>query len=285
MGGLNSLKVILRDPLGAIGLALVTFFILLSLLAPSLAPYGPFEVVHDADRKIVRLVPPNMTNLLGTTNQGMDVLSQTLYGSRIALLVGVLSAFGSAVIGTLIGLFSGYYGGWVDQISMRITDVAFGIPYLPFVLIVISITGPSLFTIILLIIFFLWRVTARVIRSQVLSLRERPFVWAAKTAGASDARVMFTHILPNILPFSFLYMALGVSSGVMMEAALSFLGFGDPMAISWGQMLNLAFTSGAIRTAWWWVLPPGLCLSFFVTSSFLITRSYEEVINPRLREI
>jgi peptide/nickel transport system permease protein len=285
LGKLANLKVILADPLGIAGLALVVFFVLLAFLAPVLSPYGPFEVVYNSDRNVVSLAPPGLRNLLGTTSQGMDVLSQTLYGSRMALLVGVLSALGSAVIGTLMGLLSGYYGGWLDQVLMRITDVAFGIPYLPFVLIIISITGPSASTIILLIILFLWRVTARVIRSQVLSLRERPFVWAAKAAGASDLRIMFIHIGPNVLPFSFLYMALGVSSGVMMEAALSFLGFGDPMVISWGQMLNLAFSSGAIRTAWWWILPPGLSLSFFVTSSFLITRAYEELINPRLREL
>lgn len=285
LGKLANLKVILADPLGIVGLALVVFFVLLAFLAPVLSPYGPFEVVYNSDRNVVSLAPPSLRNLLGTTSQGMDVLSQTLYGSRMALLVGVLSALGSAVIGTLMGLLSGYYGGWLDQVLMRITDVAFGIPYLPFVLIIISITGPSASTIILLLILFLWRVTARVIRSQVLSLRERPFVWAAKAAGASDLRIIFIHIGPNVLPFSFLYMALGVSSGVMMEAALSFLGFGDPMVISWGQMLNLAFSSGAIRTAWWWILPPGLSLSFFVTSSFLITRAYEELINPRLREL
>lgn len=282
---LKGFKVIFKDRLGAIGLVLVTFFIVISLLAPALAPYGPFEVAYKPDKSIPRLEPPSIRNLLGTTNQGMDVLSQTLYGSRIALIVGILSAVGSVVVGTLIGLFSGYYGGWVDQVSMRITDVAFGIPYLPFVLIVISITGPSILTIILMIIFFLWRVTARVIRSQVLTLRERPFIWAAKASGSSNLKIIFSHIGPNVLPFSFLYMALGVSSGVMMEAALSFLGFGDPMVMSWGQMLNVAFASGAIRTAWWWILPPGLCLSLLVTSSFMITRAYEELINPRLREI
>jgi ABC-type dipeptide/oligopeptide/nickel transport system permease subunit len=134
------------------------------------------------DQAVVRLVPPNFSNLLGTTNQGMDVFSQLLYGSRIALLVGVPSAIGSVLIGTLIGLFSGYYGGWVDQVLMRMTDLAFGIPFLPFALIIISVVSPSLFIIILIITLFLWRTTARVIRSQVLSLRERPFIWAAVDA-------------------------------------------------------------------------------------------------------
>lgn len=281
---LKSIRVIFKDTLGAIGLALVTFFILMAILAPVLAPYGPFDVVYNPDKTVVRLVPPNLKNLLGTTNQGMDVFSQLLHGSRIALVVGILSAIGSALIGTAVGLFSGYFGGWVDQILMRLTDIAFGIPFLPFALIAISLSRPSLYLIILLIIFFLWRTTARVIRSQVLSLKERPFIWAARAAGVSNLRILFVHIGPNVLPFSFLYMAIGISVGVMTEASLSFLGFGDPHVLSWGQMLNFSFNAGAMRNAWWWVLPPGLCLSLFVTSAFMITRAYEEMINPRLRE-
>jgi peptide/nickel transport system permease protein len=197
----------------------------------------------------------------------------------------VLSAVGSVLVGTLVGLFSGYFGRWVDQVLMRLTDVAFGIPFLPLALIVIAVTTPSLYIIILMVIFGLWRTTARVIRSQVLSLRERPFIWAARAAGASDWKILFFHIGPNVLPFSFLYMAIGVSAGVMLEAGLSFLGFGDPHVTSWGQMMNKAFHAGAMRNAWWWVLPPGVCLSLFVTSTFMITRAYEKMINPRLREI
>lgn len=282
---LQTVKVIMEDNLGAFGLILVIFFIGMAILAPYVAPYGPFDVVYHPDKAVVRLVPPNFSNLLGTTNQGMDVFSQLLYGSRIALLVGVPSAIGSVLVGTLIGLFSGYYGRWVDQVLMRMTDVAFGIPFLPFALIVISVVSPSLFIIILIITLFLWRTTARVIRSQVLSLRERPFIWAARAAGVSDIKIIFFHIGPNVLPFSFLYMAIGVSGGVMLEAGLSFLGFGDPHVLSWGQMLNFAFNAGAMRNAWWWVLPPGICLSLFVTSTFLITRAFEKMINPRLREI
>src|SRR3546814_18913134 len=118
--------------------------------------------------------------------------------------------------------------------------------------------APSLSIIIVLVIFFLWRTTARVIRAQVLSLKSRPFVWAAKAAGASEMKILFVHIAPNVLPLSFLYMAIGVQGGVMLEAALSFLGFGDPNVVSWGSMLNEAFKAGAMRPAWWWVLPPGV---------------------------
>jgi peptide/nickel transport system permease protein len=215
----------------------------------------------------------------------MDVFSQLVWGSRVALLVGLLSAIGSALIGTLIGLVSGYFGGWVDEVLMRATDIAFGIPFLPFAMVVIAIAKPSLPLVILLVVLFLWRTTARVIRSQVLSLKSRGFVWAARAAGASDTHILWRQILPNVLPISFLYMAIGVQAGVMLEAALSFLGFGDPNVQSWGIMLNAAFRAGAMRSAWWWVLPPGVALSMFVIAVFMITRAFEDRLNPQLRMV
>jgi peptide/nickel transport system permease protein len=221
---------------------------------------------------------------LGTTNHGVDVFSQLLWGARIALVVGVLSALGSVLLGTLIGLLAGYFSGIVDEIIMRFTDIAYGIPFLPFALVVISIVQPSIGLIIILVIAFLWRTTARVIRSQVLTLRERPFVLAARAAGLSELAILFRHVAPNVLPLSFLYVAIGVQAGVMSEAALSFLGFGDPNVMSWGLMLNDAFRAGAMRSAWWWVLPPGICLSILVISTFMVTRAYEELVNPRLRK-
>lgn len=281
--GWDRIRVIRKYPTGVAGLVLVVLFVLVALFAPLIAPYGPFEVVYRPDQTLLRMAPPNAQAWFGTTNQGMDVFSQLVWGSQIALTVGLLSAFGSVVIGTLVGLLAGYFGGWVDDVLMRITDVAFGIPFLPFAMVVISILDPSLSLVVLLVIFFLWRTTARVIRAQVLSLRNRPFIWAAKAAGAGPFRILFVHILPNVMPLSFLYVAIGVQTGVMMEAALSFLGFGDPHIQSWGTMLNAAFAAGAMRTAWWWVLPPGLALSAFVISVFMIGRAYEEILNPRLR--
>jgi peptide/nickel transport system permease protein len=279
------LRVITRYPTGAIGLALLILFAVVAVIGPYIAPYGAFDVVQNAQGRVVRLSPPTTANLLGTTNQGNDVLSQLLWGTRVALIVGLISAIGSVLLGTMIGLVSGYFGGWVDEVIMRLTDVAFGIPFLPFALVVISISGPSLPPVILLVTMFLWRTTSRVIRAQVLTLKTRPFVWAAKAAGASEWRILFVHIAPNVLPLSFLYMAIGVQGGVMLEAALSFLGFGDPNVVSWGSMLNQAFRAGAMRTAWWWVIAPGLALSLFVISVFMVTRAYEELLNPRLREM
>lgn len=261
------------------------FFIVMAALAPWIAPYGPFDVVYDADKAVVALSPPSAQNWFGTTNQGMDVFSQFVWGARVALLVGLISALGSVILGTLVGVVAGYFGGWIDEALMRATDIAFGMPFLPFAMVVISIAEPNLALVILLVIFFLWRTPARVIRAQVLSLKARPFVWAARAAGAGNARIILREILPNVLPLSFLYMAIGVQTGVMLEAALSFLGFGDPNVQSWGIMLNAAFRAGAMRMAWWWVLPPGLALSVFVIAVFMITRAFEDRLNPQLRAL
>jgi peptide/nickel transport system permease protein len=274
-----------RYPSALVSAILILVLMAGALLAPWLAPWGPFEVAYGPGRTIHRLSPPNLTNLLGTTNQGMDVFSQLLWGARVSLTVGLLSSLGSVIIGTLIGLLAGYYGGWTDEIAMRATDVAFGMPFLPFAMVVITIATPGLGLIILLVIFFLWRTTARVIRAQVLSLRNRPFIWAARAAGASDFKILVRHVAPNVLPLSFLYVAIGVQTGVMLEAALSFLGFRDPKSLSWGTMLNDAFRAGAMRTAWWWVLPPGLSLSILVMAVFIVSRAYEEILNPRLRSL
>jgi peptide/nickel transport system permease protein len=279
------LREIVRDPMGAVGLVIVATFVAGAVLAPWIAPHGLFEVLRDSDGRILRLAEPSSAAWLGTTRLGMDVFSQLLYGSRAAILVGTLSALGIVVVGTTVGLIAGYKGGMIEQVLMRATDVAFGIPFLPFALLIVSLAKASLLLIVAVIVALMWRTSARVIRAQVLSLRERPFVWAAKAAGASEFKIIFYHIGPNVLPLSFLYMAFGVTSGVLLEAALSFLGFGDSESLSWGTMLKQAFDAGAMRSAWWWVLPPGLCLALFVTSVFLVSRAYEKVINPRLREL
>ncbi len=281
---LGTLKTITSDRLGALGLILLVGFALVALFAPWLAPYKPFDVMYRANGAVLRLDPPSSAHWLGTNNIGYDVFSQLILGFPTAFAVGGLSALGSVLIGTNVGLISGYFGGWVDQILMRLTDVCFGIPFLPFALILLAVAGSSLQNVILVIVLFLWRTTARVVRSQTLSLKERPFILAARAAGASHLRIIYLHIGPNVLPLTFLYVALGVASGVLLEAALSFLGFGDPLTPTWGQMLNGAFASGATRQAWWWVLPPGIALSLFVVATYMVTRAYEEVINPRLRE-
>jgi peptide/nickel transport system permease protein len=271
------------DGPGLVGLIVLAFFFLVAAVGVQLAPHDPTEIQYLADGSSARVQPPSAQFWFGTTTHGRDVFSQTLSGARVAVVVGFLSAVATVFIGTNIGLFAGYYGGWLDTVLMRLVDISYGIPFLPFAIILVSLLGPSVWNIILVITLLFWRTTARVIRAQVLSLKERPYVWSARAAGASHLYILYRHILPNVLPLVLLYTALSVGGSVLTEAGLSFLGFGDPNYPSWGTMLNQAFRAGAARTAWWWILPPGLSLSLFVVATYLVGRSYEVVVDPRLR--
>lgn len=268
---------------GAFGAAFISLVFVVALGADWLAPYDPLVNHFDETGQLRRLEPPSAAHWLGTTYYGLDVLSQLIHGTRIVLVVGITCAILIAIIGTNIGLLAGYYGGRVDTILMRVTDLAFGIPFIPFAVVLVALLGPSLWNTIIAISLLMWRSTARVIRSQVLSLRERGFVKAARIAGASDLRILYVHIFPNVLPMAMLYVAFDIAWAVLAEASISFLGFGDPRQTSWGQMLYLAYVSGSIRQAWWWTVPPGAMLSLFVVSVFLIAREFERLANPRLR--
>jgi peptide/nickel transport system permease protein len=273
-----------RDPLGLIGAILLAVFVLVAVFGDRLAPHSGEEEVYDAAGRLARLQPPSGRFLFGTTQYAKDVLSQTILGTRVAILVGVLSAAATVFVGFNVGLIAGYLGGWVDDLIMRIVDITYGIPFIPFAIILVSLLQPSVWNIILTISLLFWRTTARIIRAQVLTLKARPFVISARAAGAGPWRIMYLHIAPNVFPLALLYVALGVGTGVLTEAGLAFLGFGDPRMVSWGGMLNVAFQTGSIRTAWWWVIPPGVGIALFVISTFLVGRGYEEIVNPRLRE-
>jgi len=221
---------------------------------------------------------------LGTDDKGHDIWTWLVYGSRVAFIVGILAAFVQVAIGSLYGVLSGYSGGRVDTVMMRFADIMLTIPFLPIVLILTSILGPSIWNIILVLGIFGWAGISRVIRAQTLSLKNRPFVDAARVAGATKARIMVSHILPNVLPFAFLYMTIGVAGAILTEAALSFLGLGDPKAISWGQMLYSIQTAGATMYAWWWLLPPGLSITLISLGFYLVGRAFDEILNPRLRK-
>ncbi|HBB18181.1 MAG TPA: ABC transporter permease [Syntrophus sp. (in: bacteria)] len=280
---LGGIRILREDRVGMVSAVVLTFFIFLAVAGPSIAPYPPSETIYLENGMQARLLPPSLKHPFGTTNMGQDVFSQTIVGARIAVFIGLISALFIVLIGTNVGLIAGYFGKSVDDILMRITDVAYGIPFIPFAIVLVTLMGVGTLNIILAITTLMWRTTARVIRSQVLSLRERPFVWAAKVAGAGHFRLLYIHIAPNVLPLSLLYMAFGVAWGIMAEASLGFLGLGDPEKISWGQMLYFAFRSGAIRTAWWWVVPPGLSIILVVASCYLVGRTFEVVTNPKLQ--
>jgi peptide/nickel transport system permease protein len=280
---LRQLRGLVSDTPGRLGVAILLFFIFVALFGARLAPYDPIELQYRPDGTLARNHSPSLTYPLGTTAYGRDVFSQIIVGTRVAVIVGFLSAVVTVFIGSNVGLWSGYFGGRIDNILMRIVDIAYGIPFLPFAIILVSLLGPSIWNVILVISVLFWRTTARIIRAQVLSIKERPFIWSARAAGAGDFYIIYRHVLPNVLPLILLYTALGVGTSVLTEAGLSFLGFGDPRHPSWGAMLNEAFRAGAARTAWWWIVPPGLCISFFVIATFMVGRSYETMADPRLR--
>ncbi|RLC39345.1 MAG: ABC transporter permease [Candidatus Nealsonbacteria bacterium] len=274
-----------RDKFAMTGAIIYIFFILVAIFGPLFAPYDPFMMVKE-NGKLMFNQAPSVKYLLGTTNMGRDIFSQLIYGARPALIVGFTAAFFVMVIGTLVGLFAGYYRGRLGNILMRLTDVAFGIPFIPFVIVLVAFLGPSIWNIVLSMALLLWRDTARVIRSQVLTVRKRSFVEAARVSGASDLRIILVHITPNILPLSFLYGSLAMGWAILTEAAVSFLGFGDPKAISWGYMLHDAYVSQALsRGSFGWIIPPGICIMLMVMAGFYIGRGSEEILFPRLRKI
>jgi peptide/nickel transport system permease protein len=247
------------------------------------AMVGDGAIAVGSDPFVDKLAPPSRQHWFGTDHLGRDLYSQNVYGSRIALLVGFLGASLVVLIGTNVGLFAGYYRGRTDSILMRIVDVMYGIPFEPFAMILVLLFDPSLMIVILAISLLTWRTVARLIRSQVLSLAERPFVKAARVAGASDLRIIYLHIAPNVLPLVFLELAIILGASIIAEATLSFLGLGPPQSISWGGILHNARLSGAWRTAWWWNLPPGAFIMITVMAVFFISRALEVIANPRLR--
>lgn len=277
-------KFFTKDKFAMTGVIIYLIFIILAFIGPMIAPYDPYEVLKEGGEFIFNQGPTS-NHLLGTTNMARDIFSQLLYGAKPALLVGFTAAFSVVVIGTFVGLIAGYYQGRVGEILMRITDIAFGIPFTPFIIVLVAFLGPNIWNIVLGMAILLWRDTARVIRSQVLTVKERSFVEAAKVSGASEFRIIFVHIMPNILPLSFLYGSLAMGWAILTEAAVSFLGFGDPKSMSWGYMLNDAFISQAMsRGALYWIIPPGVCIMLMVMAAFFIGRGSEEILYPRLKE-
>jgi peptide/nickel transport system permease protein len=273
-----------RDRFALAGTLIYLALLLVALFADQIATHNPREILYTPGMRLARNLPPGWEHLLGTTHGARDIFSQLVHGTRSAVAVGLTAAFFVVAIGTLLGLLSGYLGGWVDSAIMRLADVVLGLPFLPFVIVLASLTRPGTATIVFAVAALLWPNTARVIRSQVLTVRERAFVEAARVTGCSTARIIFVHVAPSILPLSFLYGSIAVGWAILTEAAASFLGFGDPSVISWGGMLQDAYANQALsRGAYNWFVPPGLCIVLVVLAGFFVSRGYEEILFPRLR--
>jgi peptide/nickel transport system permease protein len=275
----------LRDPYAATGIIIYVTFVLVAIFADLIATHDPLEILFGEDGNLMRSAAPGAGHLLGTTNLGRDIFSQLVLGTRAALYVGLAAAVVVALIGTVIGLISGYFGGWVDSVLMRFADVALGIPFLPFVILMAGLLGPRSSNVILGVALLLWPNTARVIRSQVLTVRERAFVEAARVTGASTWRILFVHVAPNILPLTFLYGSIAIGWAILTEASISFLGFGPSDTVSWGYMLQDAYASQALsRGDYNWFVPPGVCIVLVVVAGFFISRGYEEILFPKLKD-
>jgi peptide/nickel transport system permease protein len=274
----NTLK---HKPMAIVGIIMLSLVIFMAVFAPLLAPYDPEVRVNVEPEDI--LAPPDSEHLLGRDDAGKDVLSQLIYGARISLIVGFVSSFFSMFIGTTVGLVAGYYGGRVSNVLMRFTDFLMVIPDLPLMLVIISVWGRGLWKIILVISILYWTYTARLVRSQVITVKERQFVLRARALGASNFRIIMRHIFPQVVPLIIAQAVLDISSSIIAESTLSFLGLGDPTLISWGNMLNFAFERAISRMAWWFLLPPGFAIVWVSLSIILIGNALEEIINPRLK--
>jgi len=267
-----------RNRMAVAGLVLVLGLFAVALLAPWLAPYDPNFI----DLKQV-LMPPSPAHLLGTDTLGRDVLSRVIFGARISLLVGFVAVGIATLIGVLVGALAGYYGGAMDALLMRLVDLMLCFPTLFLILAVIAVLGPSIWNIMVVIGVTGWMGVARLVRAEFLSLREREFVMAARALGASDARLIWRHLLPNALTPVMVSATLGVAGAILTESALSFLGLGvQPPTPSWGNILTMGKDN--IEIAWWLSVFPGLAILVTVMSYNLLGEGIREAIDPRLRD-
>jgi peptide/nickel transport system permease protein len=270
----------LNHKMGFTGLTILCTFTAIAILAPLIAPFDPAQQVGRPFQ------PPGNLFWLGTNDIGQDILSELIYGARVSLTIGALAALTAIVIGTLMGVMAGYYGGRIESLIMRFVDLMLVIPFLPLMILLAAYLGTSFWNLIMVIGLLSWARPARVIRSQVLSVKTRGYVQAARSMGAGAWHMLKLHILPAVLPLAVAQFVLAASSAILIEASLSFLGLGDPITKSWGSILYYAQVRSAFLTgAWvWWVLPPGLLITLVVLGFAFAGYALEEIFNPRLRK-
>jgi len=266
-----------RNRLAVGGVLMMIIIFLVALFAAVLSPYDP-----DKTDVSVKLKPPSSRYYLGTDQLGRDVFSRMLHGSRISLTVGFIAVAISIFIGILVGAIAGYYGGWVDSFLMRFVDTMLCFPSFFLILTIVALLGPDIKNIMVVIGITSWEGTARFVRAEFLTLRERDYVQAARSLGVKDLRIIFRHILPNALAPVFVTATLGVASAILIEASLSFLGFGvQPPRPSWGNILTEGRTY--IFDAWWLTVFPGFAILYAVLSFNLVGDGLRDALDPRLR--
>lgn len=267
-----------KHPAAAVGAGILLFFTLVAIFAPWLAPYSVHQQVGPV------FAPPSAKHWLGLDDGGIDMVSLLIAGARISMIVGLAATMVAMGIGGTIGVVSGYFGGWVDTVLMRITDYFLVIPDIVLMIVVATVWGPSLYHIIMVIGILLWTSTARIIRAEVKGIRERVYVKRVRSLGASNVRIVVRHILPQVGPLLIANTVLTIAVAIFDETALAFLGLGDPNSVSWGTILEHANERAAISTgAWWAFVPAGICVGLVIVGCYLVGQAVEDALNPRLK--
>jgi peptide/nickel transport system permease protein len=270
-------RVLRQRPSAVFGVVCVVVMGLAVIFAPLIAPYDPNV------KSGMAWLAPNWRHLSGTNDIGIDLFSELLYAGRVSLFVGIVAASIVTVTGSVIGTISGYFGGKIDEVLMRVTDVVLTLPRLPLMLVIAAYLGSGLWSIIFVIALVGWTSLARQIRSQVLSVRESSFVESSRSIGAQSAHIMVRTILPSMAGIIVANGVMEIMFAILTEAGLSFLGLGDPTHESWGVMLYFAQSQGAfLRGAWWWIFPPGLCIALFCLSFNLIGTAVNDLFGLKI---
>lgn len=263
-----------------VGLAVLLVLCVLAAFPNIFSPYNPLLASGP------RMSPPSWSHLLGTDDAGEDLLSQVIWGSRGSLLIGFFATFIAILIGTSVGLLSGFYGGLKGETLMRVTDIFLILPTLPLMIILAAVLKPSLWNVAFVIGITGWTGTARMVRSAVISLKERTYIYRARAVGCTDRRIIGQHLLPDVVPLIFANAVIVAAFAVASEAFLSFLGLGDLSTISWGSILYFAFNMGSFTAgAYWFFLPPGILIVATILAFTGVGYGLDEVLNPRLRKV
>jgi peptide/nickel transport system permease protein len=271
-------EVLLGQRVAMVGLAILVFFTVVAVAAPLIEPYSTTQQVGAV------YAAPTAKHVLGLDDGGIDMLSEVIDGARVSMLVGFSAAAVAMLIGGVVGLLSGYFGNKTDIVLMRITDYFLVIPDVPLMIVAAAVFGRSLLNIILIIGLIYWTSTARLIRAQVKSVRERVYVKRARALGGGHGRLLWKHITPQVAPLLVANTVLTIAIAIFAETYISFLGLGDPSRISWGRLIQNSLTGGAVfHKAWWAIIPPGLCVTVVILAATMMGQAMEDALNPRLR--
>lgn len=265
-------------PAAMIGLVIIATFVIIAVAAPLIEPFS------SVNQSCAVFAHPSSRHWLGCDDGGIDVLSELIQGGRVSMIVGVTATLVSMGLGGGIGIIAGYFGGKIDTLLMRLTDYFLVVPALVLMIVVADVWGPSLFHVIMVIGLLLWTSTARVIRAQVKSVKERAYISRARSLGAGHIRTLWHHVIPQIGPLLVANTVLTIGVAIFFETALAFLGLSDPTRVTWGKIIEFAFLQNAVTIgAWWVVVPPGVCITVLVIGCFLLGQAIEDALNPRLK--